>query len=91
MAYRYVFELLIAFVSVDSETALATRLADISAVLSQPAAPSPIRQRAEILRDKWVPLLSTEQVTNAQAEAGSKSLEAWLQELLGIEERNPAN
>jgi tetratricopeptide (TPR) repeat protein len=79
-----VFEALVAFLTVDAEIALETRLAALIAVLDHPTVTSPIRQRAESLRDKWVSRLTLEQREDARAEASTKSLEAWAQEILGI-------
>jgi len=79
-----VFEALVAFLSVDAETSLETRFGALTAVLSHPDVTPPIRQRAEALQDKWVCGLTSEQLEMARAEASTKSLEAWAQEVLGI-------
>jgi predicted ATPase/transcriptional regulator with XRE-family HTH domain len=79
-----VFEALVAFLSVDSVTALETRLAALMEVLSHPGISAPIRQRAEVLRDRWVSELTFEQLEMARAGARGKSLEDWAQEILGV-------
>jgi predicted ATPase/transcriptional regulator with XRE-family HTH domain len=79
------YEVLVAFLSGEPGTDLVTRLAVVFAILSNSAVPLPIRQRAEVLRDNWVTMLTPEQVTTAQTEASSKGLDVMAWELLGIE------
>ncbi len=72
-----ILDVLVAALAAADEQAPETRLAVAEAVLANPAANLPTRQRAARLRDQLAALLSPQQVEAAQAQAQQKTAEEW--------------
>ena len=72
-----ILEALVAFVAIDQEIPLETRLAVTLFVLSHPAASPTLQQQAETLRERFASSLTEQQMVAAQQQVNGSEAEWW--------------